>query len=213
MAKHRRRRQLIKPGSQLRIVAYAVLVALVALLLNLSLLVFGIESSFSAAASVDTQIQDSIRSAVLKYSLFSAGLVVPLATCLGIVISFQIFGPIYRFERFITLVAGGDLSEDCRLRRGDDLGDLEHLINLMVARMRDDFHRDREAFAEVLDGLDEFEPLLPDSLRMRAETIRKLAREAIEAGPRLGPEPQAEPAPEAEAAPDAQKRPVDTTAP
>ncbi|MBN1420881.1 MAG: methyl-accepting chemotaxis protein [Planctomycetes bacterium] len=192
MANHSRRKQLIKPGSQLRIIAYAVLVALVALLLNLSLLIFGLESAFSAVPGADPELQDGLRLAVLKYSLFSAGLVVPLATCLGVVVSFQIFGPVYRFEQFVEQMANGDLSKDCRLRRGDDLGGLESKINAMVARMRDDFQRDREALAEIIDGLDAIEPLVPETQRGRVASMRKLAEEAIEEGPCLEAETEAE---------------------
>lgn len=59
-------------------------------------------------------------------------LIAPLVALLAVFLSHKVAGPLYRIERFLRLVAAGDLSTKLRLRKGDELQDLAEALNEMT---------------------------------------------------------------------------------
>lgn len=59
-------------------------------------------------------------------------LIAPLVALVSLFLSHKVAGPLYRIERFLRLVAAGDLSTKLQLRKGDELQDLAGAINEMT---------------------------------------------------------------------------------
>lgn len=127
----RRRRKLIRPDVQLRVVVIAVAVASLALLVNFAF-------SFSAAAAARSQITSGMSALagfeILQRELFrkfaiSVSLAVPCAVGVGILYSFRFAGPIYRIRKHLGEMRTGRWDRPCTLRTGDDLQDVCDELN------------------------------------------------------------------------------------
>lgn len=67
-----------------------------------------------------------------KYIWPGIGLVIILFGVLSIFITHKLAGPVFVFERMTRNIAAGDLTVRAKLRRGDDLRDLEKNFNQMA---------------------------------------------------------------------------------
>ena len=72
----------------------------------------------------------------LEILAVSFGMLLPLTIAIGILVTFRIAGPLYRFERFLELVIRGEQVGPCKLRNGDELQDLCDLINEATRPLR-----------------------------------------------------------------------------
>jgi hypothetical protein len=134
-----RRKKLIKPRLQLRL--SGVFVGLTALSLLLQFVLFTnvlneIAVGLPNDGPIVLQATNRITTKVLAMSFL---LFLPLTLSIGVLSTFRIAGPIYRFEQFLGAVVRGERPEDFRLRKGDQLTELAALINdatrpLRVAR-------------------------------------------------------------------------------
>ena len=82
--------------------------------------------------------------------------------------SHRIAGPLFRFQKSLQEIAGGDLSGRIHLRQRDQLGDLGESINLMaqamdqrVAQLKKEIetaskHGDKESLARLKEIADSF---------------------------------------------------------
>jgi hypothetical protein len=127
--KERRRIKLIKPRLQLK---------LIGIFVGLSSLGFLMQSlhvslRLSELASTLPQGGDYLSSMLprlpLEILIFSFGLLLPLTIAVGILVTFRIAGPLYRFEQYLKQVVRGEATGPCKLRKGDDCQELCELIN------------------------------------------------------------------------------------
>jgi len=81
--------------------------------------------------------------------LLSMLLVAPLVTMIGIYASHKIAGPIYRIEKFLGSVAGGDLSLPLTLRRNDELMSLASGINKVIDSVKSTMSKENAAIANI----------------------------------------------------------------
>lgn len=140
MTKHRykRRKKLIKPRLQLKIVATFVCLACISVLIqtivfNLALI------KLSKTTDLDTATMLVELPNVLTSSLMvSLALLLPAMIIVGIMLTFRIAGPVYRFETYLRATANGEKLGPCRLRARDELHELCGLINEALARARAD---------------------------------------------------------------------------
>mgnify|MGYP006959937145 CR=1 FL=1 len=61
----------------------------------------------------------------------------PIMVALGVLTTFPIVGPLYRFRMFLTSVKNGEQPGTCRIRKGDQLQDFCELINDVTAPLRE----------------------------------------------------------------------------
>ena len=59
----------------------------------------------------------------------SLAIVLPAVISVGILLTFRIAGPIYRFEEYLKAVARGENVGPCKIRKGDQLQPLCDAIN------------------------------------------------------------------------------------
>ena len=126
---YKRRKKLVNPGLQLRM--SGVFVGLTALMLGLQFVLMTAELHQVAnlLPSDGVALLDESNGIVLKLVLVSAAVFLPLTLLVGILSTFRIAGPLYRFQRFLEAVRDGESPEDFHLRDKDELHDLAALLN------------------------------------------------------------------------------------
>ncbi len=122
--KNQRRKILIKPRLQLKIVFMFLLV---------SVLAVGMQSILMSRSLGDAGFaqDDSGRMFSLLRENFMVTLaaLLPATIMIGAITTFRVVGPIFRFERFLEAIERGEYPPDCELRSGDDLQELCRILN------------------------------------------------------------------------------------
>lgn len=132
----RRKTKLIQPRLQLTLVGWFLGVAFVALVLQV--LVLGAYLTELAATLPDqgAVVAAEASSMLMRAFVVSALFLVPVTLGVGVLITFRIAGPIYRFEEHLERVARGEDVGECSIRKGDQLQGLCDRINAAVAALR-----------------------------------------------------------------------------
>ena len=81
--------------------------------------------------------------------LLSMLLVGPLVIVIGIYASHNVAGPIYRIEKFLGSMAGGDLSMSLTLRRNDELISLAGGINRVIDSVKATVNKEKAAIGSI----------------------------------------------------------------
>ena len=68
--------------------------------------------------------------------LTSFALFLPVIFLVGVLTTFRIAGPLYRFEAYLRSLIRGEATEPCRIRKGDDLQGFCALLNEATASLR-----------------------------------------------------------------------------
>jgi len=134
---YRRRTKLIKPRLQLKIVA-AFLGIVVLSLIVLMILLNAVVLDFADRGWIDRALLKSRWLSVLATKLgLSLAILAPMALAIGVLLTHRIAGPLYRFEVFLRQVVQGEHPEPCRIRKGDELGEMCRLLNKFTQPLRD----------------------------------------------------------------------------
>jgi len=150
MIKHRRRTFLIKTGLQLRYVGI-----IVSTMLLVAVLVGYIFFTASWNRIIDTPdltidklgaIYDSVSQTLTKWFI----VIIFAIAILAIFVSHKIAGPVYRLERSAKILASGDLTQNLKLRHGDELKDLQDAFNSMSESLRKMIAKDREVIGKLV---------------------------------------------------------------
>lgn len=134
--KFKRKIKLIKPRLQLKLTL--IFVGLSALSLLLQLLLF-MSTLADTALNMpnDSHVLLSHTNNILFRVLATSFLIVlPITYGVGILSTFKVAGPLFRFEMFLNQVIRGEKPEDFRLRKGDELHDLAALLNAATEPLR-----------------------------------------------------------------------------
>lgn len=139
---NRRRIVLVNPRLQMRILLLLLAsvgsaVCLQALLTARSL------SDLALRVPNDGQfLLDETVGIVVRGTVLSVLVLLPMFGLLTVVGTFRLFGPLYRFERFLEGVADGTHPQACRIREGDELQELCDLLNEVTRDTRERIRRD-----------------------------------------------------------------------
>ena len=133
----RRRIKLIKPRLQLKMVG--VFVGLSALGFLLQSLHVGLRLSELSASMPEggSYLMAVMPELPLEILLVSFGMLLPLTIAVGILVTFRIAGPVYRFEKFLKAVIRGEEVGPCHIRKGDEFQELCELINEATSAARE----------------------------------------------------------------------------
>lgn len=124
-----RTRKLVKTGIQLRMSAIFAGLTVVCLLTQWLLLSSMLANAANEMPVGGEYLLDLIPSLLGRALLFSVLLALPMTLAVGILETFRITGPIYRFETYLKEVVRGTQLGPCKIRKGDALGELCGLIN------------------------------------------------------------------------------------
>ncbi len=134
-----RRNYLVKRAFQLR---YALIISLFILLtagissLTTYLAVFPYLSEKLANVYPQGRLIAILRIANMKI-LFSQVIIIPIAAWFSIIISHRIAGPWYRIETMLRKMAGGSLTTEIALRKGDELQSLADSLNMVIRNLKE----------------------------------------------------------------------------
>lgn len=131
-----RRIKIIRPRIQLRLVGSFVGLAALALLLQFLLLGQRLMATIQGLDGASGALADQVPRIILETLGFSGGILVPILFVFGILLTFRIAGPLYRFEQYLTGLARGEVTGPCKLRDGDELQSMCDLINELSAELR-----------------------------------------------------------------------------
>jgi hypothetical protein len=131
-----RRDRLVRPRLQLRLILAFLGVATLALVFQFVLFAT-VLSSISADLPSDGQVLLERSTGVsVTILLISLGVLLPLSFFVGVLVTFRVAGPLYRFERHLETIAAGKDPGVCRIRKGDELHDFCTTFNAALDRMR-----------------------------------------------------------------------------
>jgi len=136
MTQFKRRVKLIKPSLQLKLVGTFVGMTALTLLLQYLLVTAHLTEAATRMPDGGSHLMSILPEMMMKVLLLSFLVVLPLMFCVGVLTTFRIAGPVYRFEQYLTAVAQGKEDGPCRLRKGDELWDLCDKINEATAALR-----------------------------------------------------------------------------
>jgi len=178
----RRKNYFIKKSFQANFfLRFALLILLEALLIvGLFIYVSGgtLTTGYQGAALKIEKTSSFFFVAYLLISLI-VGIAVGLAGMLVFMfLSHKIAGPLYRFEKSLEEISGGNLTHRIRLRKSDQLGDLAQSLNRFTQRMDETMGRLRKEIHEASKLSSSGEPSV--NLPRIKETLNRL-KEMIDA--------------------------------
>jgi hypothetical protein len=154
MAKYKRRRKLINPGLQLRMTGVFCMAAVAGVLAQFILLnsvLSEVGREYPAHAEI---LQEQWPAMMLKTVWITLGLILPFTLGLGILVTFRIAGPLYRFETYLGQVARGEDPGPCRIRKGDMLQSTCDVINTLCEPIRLRNSAARDALAQQVEQVE-----------------------------------------------------------
>lgn len=133
MAYFLRRNKLPKPRLQLRLMLGFVGVSTLALSVQVLLLAQRLVNLAQDLPLGGDELRKTLPTLLFDVAGFSLLVLLPAVLGIGVLMTFKIAGPIYRFERYFEDVAAGRDTGPCRIRPGDELQELCQKINAAMA--------------------------------------------------------------------------------
>ena len=151
---YRRRKKLIKPGIQLRMVFSFVGLSVMGLTLQFLLLGSRLTNAAASLQGGGGDLAQEVPAMLLEIFALSLAILVPVTFVFGILLTFRVAGPIYRFEQYLKSVAKGEQIGPCKIRQGDELQSLCDAINdatepLRMRRTAPQEEESAESFAKA----------------------------------------------------------------
>jgi hypothetical protein len=131
-----RKKKLINPGLQLRLVAIFLCSAALAVQAEAILITYTLTKLAEDMPNDGSVLLSQLPEFVRTNLLLTFALLAPLTLGVGIVATFRVAGPLYRFQQFLQAVKEGRQVEPCTIRKGDELHDFCILLNDVTAPLR-----------------------------------------------------------------------------
>lgn len=128
----RRRRHLIDRRIQLKFVATFAATAGIAVLVQAIVTGYVLSTVVEQAPNDRLLLLAAAPRATAIGVLTSFLLLMPAAALMGVMLTFPIAGPLYRFKQHLASIARGERPGPCKIREGDELQDLCELLNAAV---------------------------------------------------------------------------------
>ena len=131
-----RTKKLVETRLQVKLTSYFACLVLAALLFQFVLFASAMAGSAAQLSEVSSTLYEEFRSSLFRSLAYSIAVVLPLTMGVGVLVTFRIAGPVYRFSQFLKSIAAGERPADCVLRKGDELQELCTLLNRATAPQR-----------------------------------------------------------------------------
>jgi len=143
---------IIKKGLQAKFIA----IVLVSVILSISLILGDLYYTFGRDVVADLMDPGLYELFVQINKVLVAKLLIYLVVVAVVTVfmSHKLVGPIYRFEKSTEVVAGGDLTYRVKLRKGDELLELQDSFNKMVESLQARVAKDREIAQKIASQVD-----------------------------------------------------------
>jgi methyl-accepting chemotaxis protein len=131
-----RRKKLIQPRLQLRLIGSFTGLATLAMLLQFLFLGGQLMKAVGQLDDGGGTLADAIPGMLIGVLGISLLLFLPIVFILGLMQTNKIAGPAHRFEMYLRAIARGEQTEPCRIRAGDELQSLCDAINEATSSLR-----------------------------------------------------------------------------
>lgn len=131
-----RKKKLVQPRLQLRLIGFFMGIATLGLLLQFLLLAARLSAALGRLDDGGAELADEVPAMMLEVLGFSLMIVLPIVFAIGILLTFRIAGPAYRIETYLRSLARGGESEPCQIRKNDELQSLCEAVNEVAAVVR-----------------------------------------------------------------------------
>lgn len=130
-----RKNYFIKPGFQTKLTVIILLIVVI-----VANIVGGVVYGLLSGSTIIDQISkafeiDNYRDLLLPVILFAELVAIIIVTFIGVFVSHTMAGPVYRFEKVLDDVAGGELDSHFNLRTSDEFQDLALSINNLIGTL------------------------------------------------------------------------------
>ena len=137
---YKRKDYFIKKSYQFRFILRFCIILLLGAIISTGLLLLfsrgSLTSTFSQSHLVIENTAQAIFPAVFLTNVITLGLI-SLATIIVLLfLSHKLAGPLFRFEKEIRGIASGDLSQQIRLRKDDQIKEMAESLNFMTTSLR-----------------------------------------------------------------------------
>ena len=134
--KNKRHIKLINPGVQLGLGARFLGLAILTILFQALVMNWLIIDSAVSMPEGGAYLVDLAPTLLLKAIGLSLVLVLPTTLIVGVLSSFSLVGPLYRFEEYLKSLLAGEQVDACRIRSKDKLHGLCGLLNQATEPLR-----------------------------------------------------------------------------
>lgn len=124
-----RKRVLILPRLQWRLVAAFLSAACISTVVQMLLLNLALTRLANESSAARGPVLDASPDILWTQILLTFGLMVPLVIAVGLLETFRVAGPLYKFENYLKDVVAGRNPAPCTLRQEDELHELCTLLN------------------------------------------------------------------------------------
>jgi methyl-accepting chemotaxis protein len=157
-AKIARRQYFIKKDFQTRFIVRFILVLIIGGIISVGLTLMTTRGTLTTSY-VDARlvIQDTplaILPSVILTTLITIVVVGVIAAIVMLLVSHKIAGPMFRFEKDIERIAGGDLKSHIHLRKGDQFQEMVTTLNTMIDSLNSKVSEIRQAAAGQAENPD-----------------------------------------------------------
>ena len=129
----RRRRRLVKPKVQLKLCLVFLCVGMSCILVQFVLW----SVTIADLSTIHPEAAETLVPALWRQLGICVALLVPLTLSVGILVTHTVVGPVYNFERYLEKLDRDGYSRPCKIRDGDEFGELCHFINVIAERFKD----------------------------------------------------------------------------
>jgi hypothetical protein len=133
----RRKKKLINPRLQLRLVVIFLCAAGLAVQVEAILITLTLTRLSRTLTNDGSELLEQLPEFVRTNLMLTFLLLTPVMLGVGIVATFRIAGPLHNFEQFLRAVRDGQQVEPCQIRKGDELQALCTLLNEVTAPLRE----------------------------------------------------------------------------
>lgn len=165
-----RKKKLINPRLQLRLVAIFLCAAGLAVQVEAILITLTLTHLAGKLPNDGSELLEQLPEFVRTNLALTVLVLTPLMLGVGIVATFKIAGPLHRFEQFLRAVRDGHQVEPCQIRKGDELQSLCTLLNEVTAPLRE--RTASKPGSKHARHVDDPRPALPSERREAAEKTR-----------------------------------------
>ena len=138
---YKRRIHFIKKEFQAKFILKFVLLVLMGSLISTGLLVLfskgTLTASFQHSKLVITDTSSAIFHAIVYTNLVTLGLISLATIIVTLLVSHKIAGPMFRFEKDLEEIAGGNLTKKIYLRKDDQITEMAAALNKMIADLHE----------------------------------------------------------------------------
>lgn len=131
----KRKKKLVNKPLQLKLIGVFVAIGMTCALFQIVLVNFGLLEVAKAAPTGGEVILARARGMMLNNVMWTIGALVPLMTCVGLILTHRVAGPAYRMTQHCRAIAEGGPVRPCKIRQDDELQDLCDAMNAAFARV------------------------------------------------------------------------------